>query len=118
MFGLPESVPLYFSTVQSVIVVKQTVVDRQTHEASFLLPFSYRYPEIAISKCFSLFVWVFFFGGGFFFLSLTYFAVQRAALGCQSENQSQKSCVTDAGILLGRLVLQASLGIQAVSRRA
>lgn len=118
MFGLHKSVPLYFSTVQSVIDVKQTVVDRQTHEASFLLLFSYRYPEIAISKCFSLFfVWVFF-GGRFLFLALTYFAVQRAALGCQSENQSQKSCVTDAGILLGRLVFQASLGVQAISRRA
>lgn len=119
VFGLPKAVSLYFSTVPSVIAVKQTVVDRQT-------PWSKLPPSVFLQiiqrwqfqSAFVCLLGFFFFGGGFFFLSLMYFAVQRAALGCQSENQSQKSCVTDAGILLGRLVFQASLGIQAISRRA
>lgn len=44
----------------SLLWNKQLWIDRLP-EASFLLPFSYRYPEMAISKCFCLFVGLFFF---------------------------------------------------------
>lgn len=67
VFGLPKAVSLYFSTVPSVIAVKQTVVDRQT-------PWSKLPPSVFLQlsrdgnfKVLLFVCWVFFFWRGILF---------------------------------------------------
>lgn len=111
VFGLPKAVSLCSRIVHSVTAVNPTAVDRSLG-ASILLPFSYRYPEIAISKCFCLFVWAFvlvcFSLVGFFAeveaVSFSWFLCTLLCRGqLWAENQSWKSWVTDAGILAGEV---------------
>lgn len=114
VFGVPKAVSVFQYSSVSLLWNKQWI-DRSLG-ASFLLPFSYRYPEIAVSKCFCLFGLLFGFLGRcwFFFPALMYF--------CWAEGSSGREPIPK---ILGHrcrdlswLLLQASLGIQDTSRSA